>query len=129
VQAQKNHPFREPGIAQDMGAMNALQNDRMIVLQKIIWKLVIGPGANDIRKVVGESLMSLVSGIILDFDTVFIQFILFTAPVFKTMQMNFYSLLKKCFYLEEQVEYPAVIHRIGNVQANNMCVFLQGLTK
>jgi hypothetical protein len=64
--------------------------------------------------------MPFVTGVIIDLRTVFIQRRLPTAPILKTMQMYLHPGGMQGFDFLEQIKDPAVIHRIGHIQAHDM---------
>ena len=45
---------------------------------------------------------------------------LFTATVFKTMQMNAHTGMLQCRQLIEQVKKAAMVHRVGHIKTNDM---------
>jgi len=67
-----------------------------------------------------EPLMPFVTGIVMDLHTIFIQHRLLSAPILKTMQMDLHPGGVQGFDFLEQIKDPAVIHRIGYIQAHDM---------
>ena len=67
-----------------------------------------------------KTLMPLVTGIVADFSTIFVQDRLLPAPVFEAMQVYVHPHSMKGPDLVKKVEDTAVIYRIGYIQAYNM---------
>ncbi len=100
--------------------MDAFDQYGIIVFQQVVEQSAALSGADDIGKLVRESLMTFVARIINNLHTIIVQGNLLSAAVFETMQMNFYADFVKGLDLMEKIEDPAIIHRVGHVQANNM---------
>jgi len=120
VQPQNDLPVVEAIVVEQVSAMDAFEEDGVIVLQQPVEELTIGAGADNIGQPVRESLMAFVAGVVVDLDAVFFQYRLWAAAVFKAMQMDLYAGGKERPDLMEQVEDSPVIYRVRHVQAHDM---------
>ena len=68
----------------------------------------------------GKAFMAFLPGIIVNFFTVLIEFGLFAAAIFKTVQVDLYTKRMERLYFVKQVEHSPIINRIRCIQANNM---------
>jgi hypothetical protein len=69
-----------------------------------------------------ESLVALFSGIILYLNTIGIEFLLGTPPVFKTVKMDKNPFLVHGFDLVEKIKYAPVVWWKGDIMTNDMQV-------
>jgi hypothetical protein len=67
-----------------------------------------------------ETLVPFVTGIVVYFLAIVIQYGLRSPAVFETVQVYPYARLRQQPYLVKEVEYAPIVHGIGHIQAHDM---------
>jgi hypothetical protein len=125
VEAEKHGAAREARIVQEIGTVNALQQDGKFVFQQFFEQFGAGAGTYYIGQFVGETFVARAAWIIKNALAVLIQFGLFSAAIFKTVQPDAYPLAMQRPNLIKEIKNAPVIRRVGNIMANNMEDFVR----
>jgi len=120
VKTQHDLAAVEAVVVEQIGAMNALEEDGIVVFEQSFEELSVRSRANNVGQAMGKTFMSFVAGIVVHFDAILIEDGLWTAAVFKAVQMDLDARVEKGADLMKKVEDPAIIHRIGHIQAHDM---------
>jgi hypothetical protein len=105
--------------------MDAFYQDRMFILQQPVQQFSIGPGTDNIGQLVAETLMAFFPGVVSNFSTIVIQFLLPAPSIFETVQMDGYSFLMHGLDLIKKIKNAPVIWREGDIMTNDMQMLFQ----
>ena len=120
VQPEDDLSAVEAFVVEQIGTMNALQQDGVVVFEQPFQQLPVRPGTYDIRKTMGKALVSFVAAIITHLFAVFIEDGLSPATVLETMQMDPDPRFVQGPDLMEQIKDSPIVHRVGDIQADDM---------
>jgi hypothetical protein len=120
VETQDDLAVIEAFVVEQIGAMDAFEQDGVVVPEQPFQQLAVRSGTDDIGEAMGKTFMSFMPGIIVHLNTIFIQYRLMSPAIFKAMQMDLYPGIKEGPKFMEQVEDSPVIHRVRHVQAHDM---------
>jgi hypothetical protein len=104
--------------------MNALQQDRVIILQQPVQQVPVRSRTNDVRQLMRKPLVSFMTGVIVDLDAIVVQYRLMAPSILETVQMDANPGCMKRSDLMKQIKDTPVIHRVGYIQTYNMKVFV-----
>jgi hypothetical protein len=85
MESQEHPPVGEPGVIQQITAVDAFKQDGVIIAQKVFQQLAIAPGTDDVRQLMRKTFMTFPPGVVFHFCTVGIQLNPLAPPVFKAM--------------------------------------------
>jgi hypothetical protein len=120
VQPEDDLSAVEAFVVEQIGTMNALQQDGVIVFEQPVQQLPVRPGTYNIRKTMGKAFVSFVAAIIMHLFTVFVEDGLSPATVLETMQMYPDPRVVQRPDLMEQIKDSPIVHRVGDIQADDM---------
>jgi hypothetical protein len=100
--------------------MNTFQENGVVIQEQPFQQLTIRPGTYYIWQLIGKTLVTFMTFVIVYLYAIIVEYRLFTPPVFKTVQMDLYSCGMQQTDLVEKIEYAPVIYRVWHVQAHDM---------
>jgi hypothetical protein len=124
MQSENDLAVVEAFVVQQVRTMNALQQDRVIILQQPVQQVPVRSRANDVRQLMGKPLMSFMAGVIVNLDAIVVQYGLAAPSILETVQMDTNPGCMKRSDLMKQIKDTPVIHRVGYIQTYNMKVFV-----
>ncbi len=125
------NPVFQAGFGEVVAGMKAFEKNGMIVLQEAFQHLFRPPAGYNIWFGAKSRYQAGLAGIIVNFFTVFVQFICAVAArVLNAVQVYFYAFLVKCFELIKHVDHAPVVGRVWYIERDYMQMLIrQGLNK
>jgi hypothetical protein len=116
VQAKDGLAIGKTFVLQDAAAMNAFQEDGVIIVQQVVHEVCAAAGSHDIGQLMREAFMSALTFVILNGCAILFQFGLRAAAIFETVQVDLYTCLVKGYEFVKKIKQSSMINGVGNVE-------------